>query len=109
MGPATLGTTGFPLRELASPLYEKRPELGFSPNRWLKAEGIRMEPPMSVPMPKTEPREARRDPSPPELPPGDSRRLWGFKPGWCKLDCNSPIIKVCGTWLYARILLVSPA
>ena len=44
----------------------------------LKAAGIRMEPPLSVPIPRREPRQARSAPSPPDEPPATIRLLCGF-------------------------------
>jgi hypothetical protein len=40
--------------------------------------GIRTEPPISVPTPMNDPRNARRAASPPEDPPGERRRLYGL-------------------------------
>ena len=42
---------------------------GLWPKMPLKKEGMRMEPPMSEPMPKAEPAAPWRQPSPPEEPP----------------------------------------
>lgn len=58
------------LRGTPRPLMETRPDVGLRPYRPLKAQGMRMEPPMSVPSDRGEQRLASRAPSPPELPPG---------------------------------------
>lgn len=46
-----------------------RPVVGHIEYRPCKLEGTRIEPPMSVPIPKTLPPDPIRAPSPPELPP----------------------------------------
>ena len=63
--PLTLWTRGVP-----SPLVETRSVLVLIPYSPLKAQGMRMEPPMSVPMERGVPRQASSALSPPELPPG---------------------------------------
>jgi hypothetical protein len=77
-----------------NPLMGRRPEVGFMPytpaccqklfnslgmaGRPLFAAGLRIDPPMSVPMPKQLPRNPTRAPSPPEEPPAVSVVLKGF-------------------------------
>ena len=51
---------------------------GFKPHRPQNAEGIRMLPPMSVPIPRADHPRAIRAPSPPELPPAERVLSNGF-------------------------------
>ena len=53
-------------------------EVGLKPYTPLQAAGERMEPPLSVPMPRQEPRIPSKAPSPPELPPLVNVVLNGF-------------------------------
>lgn len=46
-----------------------RPVVGKMEYRPCRSEGTRIEPPMSVPIPRTLAQEPSRAPSPPELPP----------------------------------------
>ena len=62
-----MGTTG--ISKNFKKIFSQIPALGFSPKIPLKADGIRIDPPMSEPMPITEPAAARSAPSPPLLPP----------------------------------------
>lgn len=64
-----------------------RPVVGHIEYRPCRLAGTRIEPPMSVPIPKTLPPEPIRAPSPPELPP-EIR-------AWLKAFTDWP-----NTWLY---------
>ena len=70
-GPTTLSTEFCPSIELAIPSYGNLPDVGRSPKSPLKADGMRIDPPMSVPKPPGDPPRAINAPSPPELPPHD--------------------------------------
>ena len=81
----------------AIPSYGKRPDDGRIPYKPLKAAGILMDPPMSVPNPTGEPFSPTRAPSPPELPPEDKFRFLGFVVYPMMLLTVSPDISECGT------------
>ncbi|KAH3677385.1 hypothetical protein OGATHE_000859 [Ogataea polymorpha] len=78
IGPATEGTIGWFGYELEVPRYGNRFEQGLSPKRPHCVEGPRMDPPMSVPMPITDPFPANKAASPPLEPPGHLRLSNGF-------------------------------
>lgn len=60
------------------PRTGSRPEVGLKPKTPLLAAGERMEPPISVPIPRTDPLKPTRAPSPPEEPPAVSDWLKGL-------------------------------
>lgn len=55
-----------------------RPVVGLKPHMPQKAAGMRMLPPMSLPMPSGEPPPPMRAPSPPDEPPEVFWKLWGL-------------------------------
>lgn len=92
MGPITPGIASAPGEGLKQSLKGRRLLVGFQPTagpepalshsseklRPLKAEGPRIEPPISVPKPTMADPKAIEAASPPEDPPGVSFVLWGF-------------------------------
>lgn len=55
-----------------------RPDVGLKPQMPQKEAGMRMLPPMSLPIPSREPPPAMRAPSPPDDPPHVFWTLWGL-------------------------------
>lgn len=96
-GPTTDNTEFCPSMEFAIPSYGSLPVDGRMPYSPLKAAGIRMEPPISVPNPTGAPFSPINAPSPPELPPDDRFRFFGFHVYSMMLFTVSPHISVCGT------------
>jgi hypothetical protein len=69
MGPTTDGMVFWPSIELSMRWYGILPLVGRKPKRPWYAEGLRMEPPRSDPMPSGLPWKPMRAPSPPLDPP----------------------------------------
>lgn len=66
------------------PLTGSRSAVGLNPNTPLLAAGDLIDPPISVPIPRIEPRRPTRAPSPPEDPPAVRVVLCGFTVVLCK-------------------------
>jgi hypothetical protein len=76
--PLTELTASWPARALVEPYVGNLPKVGRRVYKFEKEPGMRIDPPISVPTPINDPCRARRAASPPEEPPGDKRRLYGF-------------------------------
>ena len=61
------------------PTYTIRSAVGFRPYTPHIWQGMRMLPPISVPIPMTDPPPPISAPSPPEDPPGARFKLWGLR------------------------------
>lgn len=96
-GPTTERTVFCPSILFAMPSYGNRPDDGRRPYNPLKAAGIRMLPPISVPKPIGLPLNPISAPSPPELPPLDRYLFLGFQVYPMMLLTVSPDMSVCGT------------
>lgn len=75
------------------PPHGMRSMLGLKPYTPQQREGMRIDPAMSVPIPKIEPRNATRAPSPPLEPPAVKLVLWGFRARPKMLFSESPVYK----------------
>src|SRR5664279_4105631 len=84
-----------------------RPKVGFKPTVPQKAAGIRIEPPVSVPIAIGIIPAATAAPEPPLDPPGTHSRLWGLwtAPKWGLLD----VTPYANSWRFVFPTIIAPA
>lgn len=107
MGPAVSFTACIPDRSSLKngsvmPSSDTRQGVGLNPTRPLNWQGIRTEPPMSVPIPSTEPPTPISAPSPPLLPPAHRAGSHALSVVPKMLLCVSGSMSICGTFVLAK-------